>query len=192
MYSIFRFTCNIIVHLVFKIQVEGAEKFPKDGPVIVYSNHNNNWDPFIIACHVKRPVHFMAKAELFKNPVLAFFLRQINAFPVNRGTADRKAIKKALQVLEENKVLGIFPEGTRNDSGHLLDPEPGIALLTVKSNDTTLVPLAIKGNYKPFSRIDLIFGEPNRPTIGEEKYNSQKLKELSIEIFSEVHRLMFL
>lgn len=192
MYSFFWFTCRTLVRFLFNVEVTGAEQFPEEGPVIVYSNHKNNWDPFIIASHVNRPVHFMAKVELFKNPIIGFLLRQINAFPVKRGTADRKAIKNAFKVLEEKSVLGIFPEGTRNSSGYLLEPEPGIALLTVKNKDAMLVPAAIKGSYKPFSRIQLIFGSPYRPQTGEEKYNSQKLKELSIEIFSHVHRLMSL
>lgn len=189
-YTVFWYACKLIVNLFFRMEVVGAEKFPRERPVIVFSNHRNNWDPFILACHVKRPIHFMAKAELFKNPILGFLLRKIYAFPVNRGFADRQAIKNAMKVLENNQVLGIFPEGTRNPSGNLMNPEPGIALLAVKNKNVLLVPAALKGGYNPFSRIKLIFGDPYQPKKIDEKYNSKMLKELSVEIFGDVHKLM--
>ena len=118
-YSFIRYLCNIIIHLKYKIELKGIDNFPKNGAVIVYSNHKSNWDPVIIGCLLKRPVFFMAKQELFRYPIFSFILRKLNAFPVNRGKPDRRAIRTALKVLEEEKVLGIFPEGTRSKDGTL-------------------------------------------------------------------------
>jgi 1-acyl-sn-glycerol-3-phosphate acyltransferase len=102
---------------------------------------------------------------------------KLHAFPVKRGAPDRKAIKRAIEVLNEKQVLGIFPEGTRSKDGKLQEPESGIALIAAKSNDVTLVPVAINGNYKWLSSIDVIFGEPIKfDTYFQkgEKMNSQK------------------
>lgn len=193
LYNVVKFICNIVIRVIFKIRVIGGADFPEKGPVIIYSNHKSMWDPIIIGCLVKRPVFFMAKEELFRIPVLGFIIKNIHAFPVKRGIPDRKAIKKALEVLNNNQVLGIFPEGTRSRDGKLHDPEPGLALLASKVKDVTMVPVAIRGNYKFFSRIDVIFGEPKSFSEyhkEDAKLNSEKLKEMSSALFEEVSNLM--
>lgn len=192
LYNFAKFLCTIIISCMFKINVSGLEHFPEKGPVIVYSNHRSMWDPVILGCILKRPVYFMAKEELFKIPVFGLILKHINAFPVKRGMPDRSAIKKGLQVLSENHVLGIFPEGTRSKTGKLQEPEPGIAMIYLKSKNASIVPVAIKGNYKFFSNIDVVIGKPLKLEIFEEKVNSQRLKEISITIFNEVSKLMSL
>lgn len=134
----------------------------------------------------------MAKQELFKIPVLGILIRKVNAFPVKRGTPDRMALKKALELLDTGKVLGIFPEGTRSRN-RIVEPEPGLAFIAMKRKNAKLVPVAIKGDYGLCSRIDVIFGKPKtyESYNGEDKrVNSQRLKEISAEIFSEVSRLM--
>ncbi|MCR4430656.1 MAG: 1-acyl-sn-glycerol-3-phosphate acyltransferase [Tepidanaerobacteraceae bacterium] len=190
LYSIAKFLCTIAISVLFKIRTTGMEHFPEKGPVIVYSNHRSMWDPVIIGCILKRPVYFMAKEELFKIPILGFILKNINAFPVKRGSADRNAIKRCIQVLKENKVLGIFPEGTRSRTGVLLDPEPGIAMIYTKCKNAVMVPVAIKGNYRWFSRVEVAIGKPIDIEITEDAINSRKLKEISITIFKEVSKLM--
>ncbi|KYO64531.1 lysophospholipid acyltransferase family protein [Thermovenabulum gondwanense] len=190
LYRIAKLLCKIILLIFFRIEVLGRENFPKDGPVIVYSNHKSFWDPILIGCMLDRTVNFMAKIELFKYPVFGFILRNLYAFPVNRGAPDRKAIRKALQVLKEGKVLGIFPEGTRSKDGMLKDPEPGIALFAIKTENLKLVPVAIKGNYKFFSKVQLIIGEPIVFESKNEKYSSEKINELSIELFKKVEQLL--
>jgi len=177
---------------LFKIRTNGIDDFPAHNAVIVYSNHKSMWDPVIIGCLLKRQIHFMAKEELFANPLFGFIIKKLNAFPVKRGMPDRKAIKKALQVLNNKQVLGIFPEGTRSKDGKLHEPEPGVALIAAKSKDVTLVPIAIGGKYKLFSRIDIIFGKPLRfdEYCQSERLTSQELKEISVALFSEVAKLI--
>jgi len=190
LYILARFLCNLVISILFRINVTGLEYFPEKGPVIVYSNHKSMWDPVIIGCILKRPVYFMAKEELFKIPVFGFILKHINAFPVKRGTPDRSAIKRSLQVLAENRVLGIFPEGHRIKAGELSEPEPGIAMIYSKCRNAWMVPTAIKANYRWFSRIDVVIGKPVKLEISEEKINSQRLKDISTAIFDEISRLM--
>lgn len=191
-YSIVRAVVKVVIFFLFRVRVKGLENFPLSGPVIVYSNHKSLWDPILICCTLKRPVHFMAKAELFRYPIFGLLLKNLNAFAVKRGTADRNAIKKSLEILNEGKVLGIFPEGTRSKTGQLQEPEPGIAFLALKNKETKLVPAFIKGNYGLFSHIDVIFGKPIMMQNIEERANSDTLKKKAKELFDEVERLMTL
>lgn len=190
-YNLAKFICSILIKMLFKIQVEGMENFPDKGAVIVYSNHKSWWDPVIVGCILKRPIFFMAKKELFEIPVFGFILKRLNAFPVNRGTPDRKAIKKALEILNEKKVMGIFPEGTRSKNGVLKEPEPGIALLATKVKDVLLVPVAIKGEYKFLNPILVRIGKPIKLSLDEkERLSSRDLSNLSKVIFDEVSKLL--
>lgn len=191
-YSFAKFLCNIVIHILFKIRAKGLDDFPENGAVIVYSNHKSMWDPVIIGCLLKRPIYFMAKEELFSYPVFSFIIKNLNAFPVKRGKPDRNAIRRALEVLNEKQVLGIFPEGTRSKDGALLEPEPGVALLAAKSNDVALVPVGISGNYKLFSKLDVNFGKPIKfdDYRQSEKLTSRELKEISVALFAEVAKLM--
>jgi len=101
-------------------------------------------------------MHFMAKAELFAIPVFSAVLRQLNVFPVKRGEPDRKAIKHSLNILKNGEILAMFPEGTRSKTGNLQKPEPGAALLALKSQ-SPILPVAVintdkifrKGNFFP-------------------------------------------
>ena len=125
--------CRSLVRFYFAVfcrwKVEGAEYLPEQGPVVVAANHFSYWDPIVLACALDRKVHFMAKSNLFTYPVLGFLIKNLGAFPVNRQKkAYRASLKKALQILDEGNVVGIFPEGTRSRTGKLL-ALPGAAFL---------------------------------------------------------------
>ncbi len=98
----------------FKISCIGKENIPKEkGRLIVACNHISFADPAVIISHFPYSIHFIAKSELFENPVTAFFVSNLNAFPVRRGMSDRSAVKYACDILSDDKILGIFPEGRR-------------------------------------------------------------------------------
>ena len=101
------------------IKIEGKENIPKEGPLLVAGNHVSNWDPVIVTAVMTRPLWYMGKAELFENPILRFFMIQLQVFPVERGKGDLQAIRTAMAHLQENKALGMFPEGTRNKNQDL-------------------------------------------------------------------------
>lgn len=190
-YNLAKFVCSLLIKLLFRVRVEGVENFPEEGAAIVYSNHKSWWDPVVVGCVLKRPIFFMAKKELFEIPVFGYILKLLHAFPVNRGAPDRKAIRRALEVLNEKKVLGIFPEGTRSKDGVLKEPEPGIALLATKVKDVALVPVAIKGDYKFLNPILIKIGKPIRLSLDEkEKLRSRDLSDLSRAIFDEVAKML--
>ncbi|REJ36364.1 MAG: 1-acyl-sn-glycerol-3-phosphate acyltransferase [Bacillota bacterium] len=131
----------------FHWRLEGFHHLPRTGPAIVAANHVNYLDPLVIGSALPRTVHFMAKHELFENRILAWILPRVHAFPVRRGQPDRQAIRWALDILAAGEVLGIYPEGTRSETGELKDIHSGAALIALKSG-APVVPLAVIGLEK--------------------------------------------
>ena len=110
-------------------------------------------------CVPDREIHFMGKKELFENKALGWIFRQVHGFPVDRGNMDMGAIRTAMGVLKEGETLGIFPEGTRSRTGHMLPLLGGASLLALKSG-CDVVPIYIEGSYKPFHRMIVHVGRP--------------------------------
>lgn len=167
LYGFARTVISLLLRAYFRETVEGAGKVPATGAFVLAANHVSYLDPPALGVACPRPVHFMAKAELFRIPVLGIFLPQVGAFPVHRGAADRQAIRHALAVLEQGGVVGVFPEGTRSRTGHLLAPQGGAALLALKAG-VPIVPAGIWGTERvsgPLNlprpvRIGVRFGDP--------------------------------
>ena len=101
-----------LLRRVYRIQVEGGERIPTTGPAILAANHESLADPFFLAVVTKRPIHYMAKAELWRNPVVGRLLEWGGTFPVERGGGDSDALRHGVRLLEEGALLGIFPQGT--------------------------------------------------------------------------------
>lgn len=144
MYRWGRIFVRWILSLLFGLEVGGLEHIPKSGGAVVAANHTTWFDPIAIACALDRPVHFMAKAELFRNPLVAKVLRRLYAFPVRRGEADRDAIRTAVEVARSGGVLGIFPEGTRSQDGTLLPLQSGAVFIAAKAG-VPIIPVAVSG-----------------------------------------------
>lgn len=147
-------------------------------------------DPILIGCILPRQVFFMAKVELFKFPIFSWLLKKLGAFPVRRGTADLSAIKNSLKVLKEEKVFGIFPEGTRNKSGKIRTFSHGVAAIAHKSKAQT-VPIAIIGDYKIFKPIKVKIGKPlDFNKYYERKSSTQLLEEMTLEMEEALKSLL--
>jgi 1-acyl-sn-glycerol-3-phosphate acyltransferase len=148
----------------FRMRVEGAAHVPAGGPVILASNHRSNVDPVLLAAAVRRPVAFMAKAELFAWP-LGAILRAIGQFPVQRGGIDRDALRRTSTVLARGWVLGLFPEGTRGD-GSFASMHPGLGYIVLRERCPVL-PVAIFGTERVRQRLGwLPLASPVRIVIG--------------------------
>ncbi|WP_456049033.1 lysophospholipid acyltransferase family protein [Acetivibrio cellulolyticus] len=183
---------KIVFSLLYRVKIVGMENVPKDGALILCANHNGEMDMFFIGYRLKRLVHYMAKEELFKNPLLGGFIRWLGAFPVKRGKADVEAIKTSLKLLENNEILGIFPEGTRmkKKAANSIRVKPGVALIAQKSG-APIIPVAVMGSYKPFSKIKIVFGKPFSIDLNKDnKYTNSELVEISENIMSKVYALM--
>ncbi len=158
-YIIVRWAFRIIFKTVFPIQLTGVENIPDKGPVIICSNHISWWDPPLMAAIIPRPSTFMAKEELFENFIFSKIIYGLGAFPVRRGVADRKAVKTALNILNQGKVLTMFPEGTRSKTGKLRKPLPGVGFIALKSK-APVIPIAIKAPYRFFRKTKVKIGRP--------------------------------
>ena len=152
-----------IVYPIFGLKViKGKNNIPEEGGFIAAGNHRHLIDPVMLSYSQRRQIHFMAKAELFKNPIMKRLCKWYGAFPVNRGTADSDSLDTSLKLLEEGKVMGIFPEGTRSRTGEIGRGKTGVAMLAYKSGKP-IYPFAVYTRRSPkklFCRYRIAFGDP--------------------------------
>jgi glycerol-3-phosphate dehydrogenase (NAD(P)+) len=132
--------------IYFRLRRRGMEHVP-DGGVILASNHRSFLDPFAIGCCIGRPIYFVAKRELFKNPFLGWLLNCLGAFPIKRGHSDEESMDTALALLERDQAVVIFPEGTRIRTGSLAKPKRGVGRLALQSGKP-VVPIAVTGSER--------------------------------------------
>jgi 1-acyl-sn-glycerol-3-phosphate acyltransferase len=125
--------CRWIARTFFALSVEGEEHVPKSGPVILAPNHVRYLDPVVVGVAISRRVHFMAKKELFRNPLVGWFLHGLQAFPVTRERVDPSTLKRTLSLLAAGQVVLMFPEGTRGDGRTLGPARLGIAVVAAHS-----------------------------------------------------------
>jgi len=131
-------------HLYFRLSRLGREHVPESGPVIFASNHRSFLDPFVIATIARRPMYYVAKEELFKRPLTAWFLNALGAFPVRRGQGDGDMLETAKAILARGDSVLIFPEGTRIRPGSLGRPRRGVGRLALETG-APVVPVAVIG-----------------------------------------------
>lgn len=140
--------------LVMTLDVKGLENFPREGPAILAANHVTNFDVFPMQFALPRPIFFMGKAELFKNPLMDAVLRNLSGFPVFRGERDEWAMRHAKKVLKHGQTLGMFPEGKRSKGKGLAVAKTGAARLAIEAN-CPILPMAVVGSDRFFRRFPL-------------------------------------
>jgi len=163
---------KIVFNLVMSLEINGQNNIPLQGAVILAANHVTNLDIFPLQLAVNRPIFFMGKSELFKNPLLHYAFRNLGAFPVYRGERDEWAISHSKKILRAGQVLGMFPEGTRSRGRGLRVAKTGVARLALELG-CPIVPVGIDGShtfFKQFPRRNLVkinIAEPLWPEPGE-------------------------
>jgi 1-acyl-sn-glycerol-3-phosphate acyltransferase len=190
-YQFVRAVFAVLFRILLRLEVIGSENIPKEGPVVIACNHVSNLDPPMVGTAATRPVHFMAKSELFES-FMGHVYSSLYAFPVHRGVADTHAIRQALTVLKNNQVLGIFPEGHRVTTGRLDKAEPGAVAIAIKGK-ALVVPTAILGsNLKArkslWPHIKVVFGRPI--SVRDEAGNKKATEALSEELMHEIGLLI--
>jgi len=143
-YFIGKTLIRIFGKVLFDVKVTGRENLPKKGGFIVAANHVSYLDPPIIGAACPGRLFYMARHDLFRNPLFGVILRSVNVFPVKRNSADITALKKALKILKSGRGLLLFPEGSRQQPGRLGEPTAGVGLLVAKSK-APVIPAFIKG-----------------------------------------------
>ena len=181
---------RVLFSLVYRIEIEGKEHLPERGKAIVSPNHFSMMDPIIIGAFLPRKVNFMAKEELFSNKLFALILNKLGVFPVKRGGADIGAIRTALRIFNNGDIFCIFPEGTRSKTGEILKAKPGAAMIAIRAR-SPIIPIAIIGDYKLFSKVKIIIDKPiYLSDYYDKKVSTDEYRELSQEILNTIRGLM--
>jgi 1-acyl-sn-glycerol-3-phosphate acyltransferase len=161
-YAFAKFVVRLVFPLLAHLRVVGLENVPASGPVILAQNHIAWIDIPLASIKVPRVTHYMAKIELFGQPVLGGIMRLLGAFPVRRGEGDRESLRISERLLAQGKVLVIFPEGHRS-GGKLIQAHPGTSLIALRTG-APIVPVAISGTENVFKRfrplVMVTYGKP--------------------------------
>lgn len=195
-YSVVKPVIKVLSHIVYSSECIGRENIPADGKLIIACNHIGTPDPAFIVANCPRRVHFMAKSELFEKRFFAELFTRMNAFPVVRKSADRKALRYALRILENDLVLGIFPEGRRVRDSESVSPVDGLAGVgyIARVSGADVLPCCLyripgDGKFRPVVRV--IFGKVIKNSDlgfkGENK--STETKNASVIIMNEIKAL---
>ena len=202
LYRMTRGAIGPLLKRYFHMEWQGVEHIPASGAVVLACNHLSNLDPVLLAVACPRQINYLAKIELFKVPILGGLIRGYGAIPLRRSAADPEAIRLAEQVLMQEQLLALFPEGTRSRDGTLKPFRFGAARLSLKY-EAALVPAVIIGTERAMPAggklpqrvpIKLAFGPP----INTSQYHYRStggvpeahiLESVTTQLRDEVQRL---
>ena len=185
-YEFINCICRVLLSILFRVKRVGVENIPKDGKILFCANHKSFVDPVLIGTVKTREFYYLAKEELMRVPVLGFILKKLNIIPIKRGAGDLGAIRKTIEVLKENKALVMFPEGTRSKDGKLNEGKDGVSLI-VKKSGCNVLPCAIVGKIRLFSKIKVVYGKPIDMTTYLEEKDNKVIKNI---VMGEIRNLL--
>ncbi len=179
-----------LVHLFFRLHYDGLEHVPQEGPLILVANHTSFLDMFAIHVKMGRWVSWVAKKELFQQPLLAWLLTRLGCIPVSRDKVDLSAARGIMTALKEEEVVGLFPQGTRVKPHEIAQvlPRNGAVHFALKTQ-VPVLPVAIEGSFRLFSRIRVVFGQPFC-LEKKGKPDARQLDRLSLGIMQRVYDLI--
>lgn len=184
-----------LLRFIFNVHPHGLDNIPDKGGLLICPNHIAAVDVIIVACVVRtRQIRFMAKAELFKVPLLGGLIKALGAYPIRRGEGDVGAIKKTISLLKDQNTVGMFPQGTRfkGVDPHNSTVKHGAGMIAHRGG-VPVLPVAIitKGHkVSLFKRVDVVFGKPISPdALGFESGNRAEQIAASEKIFAEILKL---
>ena len=132
-YELVRLITTWISIFIYRERAIGTENVPADGPAIVAPNHFSNMDHFFAGAYLRRKMQFMAKSQLFGNPILNYIFRVGGVFPVRRGHHDEEAFKTAHAILDRGNCVLMYCEGGRSRTGELGEARAGVGRLALES-----------------------------------------------------------
>ena len=179
---------KVILGPIFKIyynpKIIGKENIPTKGPIILAGNHVHLFDQCLTILATKRCIHYMAKREYFDNKKVAWFFKGTGCISVDRSKKDIEAKQKAIDVLNEEGAIGIFPEGTRNRTDKLLQPFKFGAVSMAQKTNAFIIPFAITGTYKFRSKdLKVVIGKPFN--VGK-----MTLEEANDKLYKQIEKML--
>ena len=193
-YALARVVLTLPTLLLFRTRGIGVRNVPREGAVILAPNHFSAWDHFFAGVFLRRPVRFMAKSQLFENPVIEFIFFHGGVFPVRRGNRDEEAFVTARTILAKAGLVLIYIEGGRSRTRELGEPRPGVGRLALETG-VPVIPVAIHGSagvrrWKRlrFPQVTVQFGEPLTFAI-EEDAGRARHQEASEQVFARVREM---
>ncbi len=158
----------VILKLFFRLEIKGKENIPSKGPAILVANHFSLLDPFVVTCCTNRIIHWLVASWVFRIKPFSFFAKRIPFLKVEPGKGNNKeALKQAVNILSQDRIIGVFPEGKLSRNGELNSFFSGTAYIGIKSK-APIIPLYIDGacqffsqanNFLKFPKIRVIIGE---------------------------------
>ncbi|NJD03057.1 MAG: 1-acyl-sn-glycerol-3-phosphate acyltransferase [Ruminiclostridium sp.] len=185
------FVTKIVFNIFYRVEIINSENVPDKGPALLCATHNNMLDMFFLGYKLKRWIYWMAKEELFRNPISCFIFQKLGAFPIKRGKGDVGSIKATYKHFQEGNIVGIFPQGTRvkKNNRKKAAVKPGAALLATNAG-VKVIPASVEGDYRLFGKIRVIFGEPYMIDVEKgKKLTSDELSEISRGIMQKIYSL---
>ena len=193
-YHFFWIVMRPLLNWLFRIRYVHRERVPLDRAVIFAGNHESYGDPVMLAEGFWKPMHFMARSDLYdRNIFFRWLLYSVGAFPVVRGTPDRTAIGTATRLLESGEWVGIFPEGTRHHEGQG-EGQGGAALIGLRA-DAVIVPVGIAGTdlirpeevrFLHFPKVVIVMGEPVDTRDFADGSRRQRVESITAEIMARI------
>lgn len=196
-YTLSTLLMRLALRALSRWEVEGAEMVPKEGPFVLISNHLSLVDPPLLSASIPRRIIFMAKEEAYRSFPMGLGVRAFGAFPVRRGEPDRRALRRAEEVLRRGEVLGMFPEGTRSQNAQMQRAYPGTCFIALRSG-ALILPVGITGTerieglYWLFQRpaITVRIGEPFHLLSQRKRLSSSELEALTEAMMRKVAKLL--
>lgn len=198
-YGLFHYLSVVVYDMFFRGEVVGLEHLPETGAFLIASNHASHLDSPIIGSFVQRQVCFFARKSLWKPGIPAWWLDAVGTIPVDRdGGQDIGGIKRVLRALADDKVLILFPEGTRSPDGGLQTPKPGVGMIVCRTQ-VPVVPARIFGSFEAYGKdvgfpragspVSVVFGAPLAPSQYDPGTGKDRYQQASQRIFDVIARL---
>jgi 1-acyl-sn-glycerol-3-phosphate acyltransferase len=193
-YDVVRLILTLPTILIYRARAIRVENVPLTGPVIITPNHFSQMDHFFAAVYLRRKVQFMAKSQLFTNPIIKFIFARGGVFPVRRGYNDEEAFKTAHTVLDRGGAVLMYAEGGRSRTGDLGEPKRGVGKLALESG-APVIPVAIHGSAHvrgwrrfQFPKVTMQYGEPLAFPV-KENASREEQQQVANEVFDHVRAM---
>lgn len=188
LYRLLRPIIKLLMKIIYRPTYIGLDNIPNEGRLVLAGNHTNILDIVLLISSTKRTIHFLAKDELTKG-IKKFFFNNMGIIPVNRRIHDGNALKKAIDALNQNKLIGIFPEGTINRTNDIIMPFKIGAVKMAYETNSKITCFTITGKYKIFRKnITIEFYKPYNISENLTKENKILMKRIERELIKRRDR----